>query len=88
MGSTVGQSLGAAPSAMDPLNLNFLSGMTDTAMEDTPTTVLGGNGRAPPAPGSNILGAVVDVSSMAVSVILDRRLRLRGPIVEGAAPRD
>jgi hypothetical protein len=33
----VGQSLGAAPSIMDPMNINLLSGMTDTTMEDVPT---------------------------------------------------
>jgi hypothetical protein len=37
MDSTVGQSLGAAPSIMDPMNINLLSGMTDTTMEDVLT---------------------------------------------------
>jgi hypothetical protein len=38
MDPSIGQPLGTMPTAMEPLNLTFLSGMTDTAMEDAPTT--------------------------------------------------
>jgi len=73
---------------MGPRSLNLLSRMTDTAMEDTSTTapkiLLPGAGGALPFPPRTVVG----VSSMAVSVIPDRKLRLSGSIAEGAAPRD